>query len=325
MRVLSGIQPTGIPHLGNYFGALKQWVELQDKGHDCFYSIVNQHAITIPQDPSLLSKRTLSLGAILMAVGLDPEKSAIFVQSDVPAHAQLAWILNCLSPMGVMERMIQFKEKSEKNPSAVNVGLFAYPIIMAADILLYKTNLVPVGIDQAQHLELTRELANKFNNRFKPIFPEPKTLHTKTTKVVGLDGSAKMSKSANNYISLIESRDNLWKKLGPAVTDPARVKKSDPGNPDICNIYALDKLFADEKDLKWAYEGCRSAGIGCIEHKKKLFEKIDAFLTPIRDKYAELMANPETVREALNAGAQKANTVAQETLDQVYDLIGFKY
>jgi tryptophanyl-tRNA synthetase len=325
MRVLSGMQPTGTIHLGNYFGALVNWIKLQNEGHECFYCIVNQHAITIPQEREKLKKRTLELAAVFLASGLDPEKCTIFVQSDVPAHAEFAWILNCLAPMGEMERMIQYKEKSEKDPDAANLGLLSYPVLQAADVLLYKADLVPVGIDQAQHLELTRTLARKFNNRYKSIFKEPKTLHTPTTKVVGLDGSAKMSKSANNYIGITEDEQTIWKKLGPAVTDPARIKKTDPGNPDICNIYSLHQLFSNQEELDWVIDGCKNAKIGCIECKKKLFKNMNNTLKPIREKYNELISKPEELKEILNKGANKANKVAKETLTQVYDLVGFKY
>ena len=325
MRVFSGIQPTGIVHLGNYFGALVNWVKLQNEGHECIYCIVNQHAITIPQDSNQLKQNTLELAAILLAIGLDPEKNILFVQSDVPAHTELTWVLACLSPMGEMERMIQFKEKSQKNPSAINLGLFSYPTLMAADILLYKTDLVPVGIDQAQHLELTRILVKKFNNTYKPIFKEPKTLHTKTTKVVGLDGSAKMSKSLNNFIGIVEDEETIWKKLSVAMTDPARKRKTDPGNPEICNIYSLHKLFSSPEELKRVQDGCTNAKIGCIECKKLLMQNIIKKLKPIREKYLEWMNKPDELKNILKKGADKANTIAQKTLNEVYDLVGFKY
>ncbi len=325
MRVVSGIQPTGSPHLGNYFGALINWVNLQNDGNECFFFIANQHAITLPQDGPTLSKNILKLAATIIAIGIDPKKSALFVQSDVPAHTQLSWIFTCLAPMGQMERMIQFKEKSEKNPTTVNMGLFSYPILMASDILLYKTELVPVGIDQAQHLELTRMLAKKFNNQYKEIFPEPKTLHTETTKVVGLDGSAKMSKSQGNYIGIIEEKEAIWKKLAPAVTDPARIKKSDPGNPDICNLYSLHKLFSNEQDLDLVKNSCLNAEFGCIDCKKKLFESMEVTLGPIREKYHELIKRPNDLRDTLRDGAAKAQIVAQQTLDEVNELIGFRY
>lgn len=323
MRIVSGIQPTGTPHLGNYFGALVNWVKLQNEGHECFYFIANQHAITLKHDPKKLAKNTLELAAIFLAVGL--EKSTIFVQSDVPAHTQLTWILNCLSPMGVMERMIQFKEKSEKQSGSVTAGLFCYPILQAADVLLYKANMVPVGIDQAQHLELTRNLAKKFNNTFKKIFPEPETLHTKTTKVVGLDGKSKMSKSLNNYIGLSENSKKVWEKIAPAVTDPARIKKSDPGNPDICNIFSLHKLVSSKTDLDWAKDGCTNAKIGCIECKKKFFKNLETILEPIREKYESWISRPNDIKEILAQGAKNANTIANETLSEVYEAVGFKY
>lgn len=325
MRVFSGIQPTGMAHLGNYLGALKNWVNLQQEEHECFYSIANQHAITLPQDRENLRKSTLQTAAILFSIGLNPEKSTIFVQSDVPAHTQFAWILSCLSPIGEMERMIQFKEKSKKTRHMANLGLLSYPVLQAADILLYKANLVPVGKDQEQHLELTRLLVKKFNNFYKPIFVEPKTLHTKTIKVVGLDGTAKMSKSAKNHISIVENEKTLWEKLSTAVTDPARIKKTDKGNPQICNIYSLHKLFSTQQDLEWVVAGCSNAKIGCIECKKKLFKNINELLKPIREKYVEWMKNPEKIKISLKNGAQKANKIAQQTLDEVYDIVGFKY
>ncbi|MCK4264994.1 tryptophan--tRNA ligase [Candidatus Babeliales bacterium] len=324
MRVFSGIQPTGIPHLGNYFGTLINWLKLQNEGHECFYSIVNQHAITVPQEPKLLSQNIIQMAATLLAVGIDPQKSTLFVQSDVPAHIQLAWILSCLAPMGQMERMIQYKEKA-KSDNTANLGLFSYPVLQAADILIYKADTVPVGIDQAQHLELTRILAKKFNNQFKELFKEPQTLHTQTTKVVGLDGTAKMSKSKNNYISLVEDEDTIWKKLSVAATDPARIKKSDPGNPEICNIYSLHQLFSNQKDLDWVVDGCINAKIGCIDCKKQLFKNITDFLNPIRERYEALIQKPNEVRSALENGAKKANKVASTTLQEVYESIGFKY
>ncbi len=325
MRIFSGIQPTGVVHLGNYFGALANWVKLQNEGNDCFYSIVNQHAITLPQDTKTLSHNTIEVAAVLFAIGLDPEKSTIFVQSDIPEHIQLAWIFNCLAPMGLMERMIQFKEKSEKHPGAINIGLFTYPVLQAADIALYKAEGVPVGKDQAQHVELTRDLIKKFNNAFKPLFPEPKTLFTPVVKVLGLDGKAKMSKSLDNYIGLTESSESIWKKLRGAATDPARVKRSDPGNPLICNIYNLHKLFSPKKDVDYIVDGCKTAKIGCVDCKQILFKHVDAFIAPIRDTYHELMNKPKNVHDMLQSGAQKARKVAQNTLEEVYEAVGFKY
>lgn len=325
MRVLSGIQPTGTIHLGNYFGAIVNWVKLQNDGNDCFYFIANMHAITVPQDPENLRKSTIDVAAILIAAGIDPNKSALFVQSDISEHAELTWIFTCLAPMGQMERMIQFKEKSEKAAGDINLGLLSYPVLQSADILLYKPELVPVGIDQAQHLELTRTLAEKFNRNFKEIFPIPQTLHTETTKVVGLDGNAKMSKSLNNYIGLVEDEKVMWEKLRIAATDPARIKRTDKGNPFICNIYSLHKLFSNKAEQKWVEDGCKTAAIGCIDCKQKLFENVAAKLRPIRARYLELISKPKEIEDILQAGADKARKVAKKTLNEVYDAIGLRY
>ena len=324
MRVVSGIQPTGMVHLGNYFGALINWIELQNSGNECFYFIANQHAITMPHKPEELRQNCLQLVATLIAVGIDPSKSTLFLQSDVPAHTQLSWILNCLAPLGQMERMTQFKDKSEQDPHSVNLGLFTYPVLQAADILLYKPNCVPVGTDQAQHLELTRDLAHKFNTTYGDFFPLPQTLHTKTIKVVGLDGSAKMSKSKNNYIGLIEEPDVILKKLRSAATDPARVRRQDPGTPEVCTIYALHKLMSPAKDIEFVANGCKSAAIGCSDCKGTLFKNIMAFLDPIREKYKALMARPDELKAILHDGSIRAQRVANQTIQNIYEHIGFK-
>lgn len=327
MRVCSGIQPSGRIHLGNYFGAIHNWVRLQKK-EECFFFIADLHAHTQPHDGKTMSQNILELGATLIAAGVDPEKCTLFVQSAVPAHTQLAWVLNCLAPFGEMERMVQFKEKSEMNPNAINVGLFAYPILQAADILLYRPEMVPVGIDQAQHLELTRTLARKFNNHFcpdEPLFIEPKTLHTKTLKILGLDGKRKMSKSYNNYIALTATEDELWQALRHGATDPARIRRDDPGDPDVCNIFSFHKMFSPESDQQEVAAGCRAATIGCVDCKKTLHKNLNNFIAPIRERYEQLMAKPDDVRDMLAAGAAKANVVANETLERVLALIGCKF
>ncbi|MFH1644703.1 MAG: tryptophan--tRNA ligase [bacterium] len=325
MRIVSGIQPTGIVHLGNYFGTLTNWVKLQNEGNECFWFIADQHAITIPQKPKELKKSILDVAATLLTIGLDPEKSTIFVQSDVPEHSQLNWVFNCLTPVGLMEGMIQFKEKSKQENKNANIGLFTYPILMAADILLYKADAVPVGVDQSQHMELTRDIVKKFNNYYGEFFKEPKTLHTPVTKLLGLDGKAKMSKSLNNYIGITEDTETIWKKLATAATDPARVKRTDPGNPDKCNIYTLHKLFSPQQDLDWVNFGCRNATIGCIDCKKRLYENMMKQLNPIREKYIELINKPERIKAILKNGAEKAQKIACKNLAEIYDLVGFKY
>ncbi|MGD1997799.1 MAG: tryptophan--tRNA ligase [Candidatus Dependentiae bacterium] len=328
MRICSGIQPSGKLHLGNYFGALHNWLKLQAKGDECYFFIADLHAHTQPIKGETLSTYTLELMATLLAVGLDPEKVTLFAQSAVPGHTQLAWILSCLAPFGEMERMIQFKEKSANNPNAVNVGLFAYPILQAADILLYQADIVPVGVDQAQHLELTRTLARKFNNQFcpedQPLFVEPRTLHTPTPKIIGLDGQRKMSKTYNNYIALTDSKEDLKQKLRLAATDPARIKRTDPGNPDVCNIFSMHKMFSDVETQKWANKGCRSAEIGCVQCKGSVFDSINTFIGPIREKYHELMKRPDDLHDALAHGAKKAQAQAGQVMAKVSELVGIR-
>ncbi len=322
MRVLSGIQVTGDIHIGNYFGAIASWVELQNKGHDCFFFIANLHSLTAQPDPSSLKEWTLKGAAALIALGVDPSKSVLFVQSDVFEHAQLAWIFSCLMPIGEMERMIQFKEKSRQDMESANTGLLIYPLLQAADILLYQPDLVPVGIDQAQHLELTRIAVRKFNARYGNFFKEPQTLHTPTQKVLGLDGKEKMSKSKNNYIAVYEEKESLWAKLSKAATDPARKTRQDPGTPEICNVYSLHQLFSSVSDQQWSAQGCRTASIGCSECKRKLCENIEQFISPVRARYKELCANTSYLESILEQGALKARSIAHATLREVYQLVG---
>src|SRR5262249_48014235 len=280
------------------------------------------HAITQTYDATELAERTLEMGTELLACGIDPERTVLFVQSHVPEHTELCWILNTVTPFGELARMTQFKDKATRQEDNINVGLFDYPVLQAADILLYKGSLVPVGADQVQHLELSREIARRFNSRWGDVFPEPKPLLTKTPKILGLDGQAKMSKSLGNTIRLSESDQEIWAKLSTAATDPKRVRRKDPGNPDDCNIGTLHKFFSDEARLPWVYEGCTTAGIGCLDCKKALAENVSAHLAPIRARKAELLAQPGRVEEILRAGAARARTIAQETLREVRRAVG---
>src|SRR5689334_11651446 len=242
-RIFSGIQPSGALHIGNYLGAVKNWVELQHK-YESFFCIVDYHAITIPYDPADLRTRTADMALGLLASGLDPEKCTLFVQSRVPEHTELQWIFNTITPLGELERQTQFKEKAARQES-IMAGILNYPVLQAADILLYKADLVPVGEDQVQHLELSREIARRWNAKFgEGYFPEPQARLTPTRRIMGLDGQAKMSKSIGNTVGLLETPDEMWKKLRPAVTDPARVRREDPGTPEICNIFHLHKAFS---------------------------------------------------------------------------------
>jgi tryptophanyl-tRNA synthetase len=320
-RSFSGIQPTGDLHIGNYLGAIKTWVEMLDR-FECFFCIVDLHALTIKYDTALMAKRTLDAVAVNIACGLDPEKCTIFVQSHVPEHSELCWIFDTVTPMGELSRMTQFKDKSQKNPDNINVGLFNYPVLQAADILLYKGEVVPVGEDQVQHIEFSREVARKFNGAYGPVFPECKALLSNAARVMGLDGANKMSKSLNNHIAITDAPEVVRKKLATAVTDPARVKRTDPGEPTKCNIYALHKLFSTPEQIAWVEQGCRSAGIGCLECKKVLAENILAVLEPIQARYADLKSDMDRVKQVVAQGAKRASAIARETMAEVRSSLG---
>jgi tryptophanyl-tRNA synthetase len=320
-RILSGIQPSGTIHIGNYFGAIENWIRLT-REYDCFFTIVDLHAITVAYEPALLPKRVFEAALDNMAAGLDPERCTIFVQSHVPEHTELCWLLNCVTPLGELGRMTQFKEKSERERENVTAGLLNYPILQAADILIYKADAVPVGEDQAQHLEFTREVARRFNGRFGEYFPEPATLIGRGARVMGLDGASKMSKSLGNHIGVVEDPDAIWEKLRPAKTDEARKRRSDPGTPDLCNIFSYHKLVTSEGEIREIVDGCTGATIGCIDCKKVFFKNLMIVLDPIRERRQNLEKDPERVREALQEGARKARTIARETLDGAKKLMG---
>jgi tryptophanyl-tRNA synthetase len=323
-RIFSGIQPSGEPHIGNYLGAIKNWVTLQ-REYESFFCIVDYHAITVPYEPADLRQRTRDMAISLIAAGVDPSACTLFVQSMVPEHTELAWIFNTITPLGELERQTQFKEKSAKQES-IAAGLLNYPVLQAADILLYKADLVPVGEDQVQHLELSREISRRWNAKFAPgglpFFPEPKPLLTPTRRIMGMDGQTKMSKSMGNAIGLLEDPKDIWEKLRPAVTDPKRVRRTDPGTPEVCNIYHLHRAFSSPATVEHVAVQCRSAGWGCIDCKKVLFESMEAELGPIRERAAEISANASELNEMLAAGAAHARSLARETLRQVKDLMG---
>lgn len=322
--LFSGIQPTGTLHIGNYCGAIRNWVRLMDT-HDAIFCIVDYHAITIAYDVSTMQERIRQAAIVNMAAGLDPERCILFVQSRVPEHTELAWVFNSVTPIGDLSRMTQFKEKSRQHEENINAGLFTYPVLQAADILLYKAVAVPVGEDQIQHIELTREVARKFNARFGPVFPEPQHLTPKDgARILGLDGVAKMSKSLNNYIGILESPEEIWKKLAPAKTDENRKRRSDPGNPDICNIFSLHKNFSDAATVELVNRECRSAGIGCVDCKRMLHRSMTAALAPIREKAAELERQPETVAGVLEHGARVAGERAARTMEEVRSALGIR-
>src|ERR1700687_4905190 len=336
-RIFSGIQPSGALHIGNYLGAVKNWADLQHK-YESFFCIVDYHAITLPYEPADLRARTADMALSLLAAGLDPTKCTLFVQSMVPEHTELAWIFNTLTPLGELERQTQFKDKASREES-VPAGLLNYPVLQAADILLYRAELVPVGEDQVQHLELAREIARKWNARFDVpaaprsmlrtgeselpgFFPEPKALLTPAKRIMGLDGQAKMSKSLGNTIDLLESPESVWEKLRPAVTDPKRVRRSDPGTPEVCNIYHLHKAFSPPATVEHVAVQCRTAGWGCIACKKGLSRPMWRELAPIRARAKEIAANPKEMKADLVAGAEHARSEAQKTMAEVKKKMG---
>jgi tryptophanyl-tRNA synthetase len=323
-RIFSGIQPSGELHVGNYLGAVKNWVSLQRK-YESFFAIVDYHAITVPYDPADLRARTRDMAISLLAAGIDPSACTLFVQSMVPEHTELAWIFNTLTPLGELERQTQFKEKSARQES-ISAGILNYPVLQAADILLYKADLVPVGEDQVQHLELSREIARKWNMRFAPdaapFFPEPQPLLTPTRRIMGLDGQAKMSKSLGNTVGLLEDPKDIWEKLRPAVTDPKRVRRTDPGTPEVCNIYHLHKAFSPAATVEHVAVQCSTAGWGCIDCKKVLHESMEAELAPIRERAADVRSRPNEVNEILGDGAARARSIASPILREAKELMG---
>ncbi len=320
-RVFSGIRPTGEIHLGNYFGALRNWVDLTGS-YNCIYCVVDYHAITTPFEASEMPQTVFNSMASLMAVGLSPDNCSLVVQSDVKEHTELAWILSCIAPLGQMERMTQFKEKSNQAPENINLGLLSYPALMASDIMVYRAEAVPVGDDQIQHLELTRDLTRKFNNAYGEFFPDPEPILSKTPRLMGLDGKAKMSKSLGNHISLFEEADTLNKKVMTAVTDENRKRRTDPGNPDICNIFALHNIFSEKDEIETINTECRSAGIGCVDCKKILLTHVEPFIEPFRTKYNDLQAQPDQVKSAFADGAAKSRPLAEETVAGVKERMG---
>jgi tryptophanyl-tRNA synthetase len=319
--VFSGIQPSGGFHIGNWLGAVKNWVALQDK-YRCLYCIVDLHAMTQSYDAAQMGARVTEMTAELLAAGIDPQRSVLFVQSHVPEHTELAWVLATVTPHGDLERMTQFKDKSARAPENINAGLFTYPILMAADILLYRATRVPVGDDQVQHLELAREICRRFNGRFGEYFPEPLPLHTAATRILGLDGKSKMSKSLGNSVQVADPPEVIRKKIGNAFTDPTRLRRADPGHPESCYVCSLQGYFASPEETAKLHEGCRSATAGCVDSKRALAENMIQALTPLREKAAEYKAKPELIRQILGDGAQTARVIAADTMQKVRELTG---
>ena len=323
-RIFSGVQPTGDLHIGNWLGAVRNWVALQDQ-FDCLYCVVDLHAVTIPYEVASLAMRTRDVAIGLLSAGIDPARSILFVQSAVHEHAELNWLLTTVAPLGELERMTQFKDKSERLES-VPAGLLCYPVLQAADILLYRANKVPVGEDQVQHLELTREIARRWNAAYAadaPLLPEPQALLTTAKRILGLDGKQKMSKSLGNTIGMLDTPDEIWQQLRPAATDPARVTRKDPGTPALCNIFSYHQQFSTADTIAEVDLKCRTAGWGCLDCKRRLADAMIETLAPIRTRAEELKRDPAAVDAILARGAERARTIAAETLQEVKHHMGF--
>ncbi|MBX3461872.1 MAG: tryptophan--tRNA ligase [Planctomycetes bacterium] len=323
VRTMSGIQPTGDLHIGNYLGALVNWVELQRR-YEAFFCVVDLHALTQRPEPAALQRRVREVAIGILASGVDPDRSTLFVQSHVPQHTELAWVLNCLVPLGDLNRMTQFKDKSAQQPENINAGLFTYPVLQAADIVLYRAERVPVGEDQEQHLELARETVRRFNHVYGDTFPEPQVVKSHAPRVMGLDGESKMSKSRNNEIGLFETAEETMHKLRSAKTDPARLRRTDPGNPQVCNVFAWHGFFSPAAQRAEIDAGCRSAALGCVDCKKALAQNLEQVKGPIRERAAALRAHPGRLDEILAAGAAKARAAAEATMTLVRERIGLR-
>jgi len=322
-RIFSGIQPSGEIHIGNYVGAIRNWVKLVET-YDCIYCVVDYHAITIDYEVSTLQKRILDTATLLVACGLTPERCIVFVQSHVREHTELAWIFNCVTPVGELERMTQFKEKGKQHRHNVNVGLLDYPVLQAADILIYKAGFVPVGEDQIQHVEFSREIARKFNTRFGETFPEPDVLLSTAPKILGTDGQVKMSKSMNNAIGLLESPEAIWEKLRVAATCEHRQKRSDPGHPEHCNIFTMHQAFSKPDEIAHVDHNCRTAGFGCIDCKKILYKNMMEEIGPIQQRVRDLNTNSGYIPDVLRTAAKRCQTIVDAVMDEVREKIGVK-
>ncbi len=322
-RIFSGIQPSGEIHIGNYVGAIRNWAQLVNR-YECVYCVVDYHAITIEYEVALMQQRILETATVLAACGLTPDKCILSVQSHVLEHTELAWIFNCVTPVGELERMTQFKEKGRQHRHNVNVGLLDYPVLQAADILIYKAGYVPVGEDQIQHVEFSREIARKFNARYGDTFPEPKVLLSGAPRILGTDGNAKMSKSMNNAIGLLDPSEVIWEKLRTAATCEHRQKRTDPGHPEHCNIFTMHQAFSKPDQISFVDHNCRTAGMGCIECKEILFKNMMEEISPVQIRVKEMNAKPEYIEGVLKSGADRCKAIVKDVMDEVRTKIGVK-
>lgn len=321
-RVFSGARPTGRQHLGNYLGAIKNYIALQDE-YECVYCIVDIHALTTVDTTENLRNNTYEMALDWLAAGMRPQDSIIFIQSQVPEVAELHTYLSMVTPLGKLTDLPTFKEKIRQHPNNVNYGLVGYPVLMTADIVLYKSNLVPVGIDQAPHIEFAREIVRSFNFRYNcQVLIEPQMKATEYPKVIGIDGQAKMSKSLNNHIELASTPEETQQRVMQMVTDPQRIKRTDPGNPDVCNVYSLQKVFSSPEEISMVNTECRRAGIGCVQCKQLLARNLNKHLEPFRERRNNLDKNPDDVWDILEDGRKRASMIAQQTMHEVRQAIG---
>jgi tryptophanyl-tRNA synthetase len=321
-RVFSGARPTGRQHLGNYLGAIQNYVALQDE-YECVYCIVDLHALTTIEDTEDLRQNTHEMALDWLAAGIRPQESIVFIQSHVPEVTELHTILSMVTALGKLTELPTFKEKIRQQPDNVNYGLVGYPVLMTADIVLYKSNIVPVGIDQAPHLEFAREIVRSFNHRYKThVLIEPQIKTTEVPKVLGIDGREKMSKSLNNHIELAATPAETGKRILEMVTDPARVRRSDPGNPDICNVFSMHKSFSPASDVEMVNVECRRAGIGCVDCKLLFARNLNSHLEPFRARRMEIASKPAAVQEVLDDGADRALKIARATMKEVRAAVG---
>lgn len=325
--ILSGMRPTGRLHLGNYLGALENWVNLQ-QDYRCIYSIVDIHALTTIENPGEVAEirpNIYEMALDWLAAGIDPEQSIVFIQSQVPEVMALHTLLSMVTPLGWLLRVPTFKEKVrqlEETEESVNYGLVGYPVLQTADIILYKADTVPVGQDQLPHLELAREIVRRFNYRFGDTFPEPQAKLTEAPLILGLEGRHKMSKSLDNHIDLAATPEETVTRTLTAYTDPQRLRRRDPGRPEVCNVYALHQLFSPAAAVAQVYGECTAAQRGCVDCKGHLAGSVNAFLEPLRERRRELEQRPDFVREVLAEGGKQARAIAQETIAEVYERMG---
>ena len=327
-RILSGMRPSGRLHLGNYFGALQNWVRLQNE-YECFYMVADVHALTTlsgADEVAGIAKDTHEMVLDWLAAGLDPERCVIFAQSHVPEHLVLSGLLGMSTPLGWLLRVPTFKERVRQmgeDEEHVSFGLVGYPVLQTADIIVYKADKVPVGVDQAPHLEVSREIVRRFNRLYGETFPEPLPLLTETPMIYGADGQTKMSKSLDNHIEFAATEEETAKRVMTMVTDPQRARRSDPGRPEVCNVYSLQRIFNPAKTDE-IHRLCTTAAMGCVDDKRDLADGVNAYLREFRERRRELSESPERVHEILHEGAKRARAVASATVEEVYERMGLR-